>query len=209
MLVIFLVSMFFFILMNIPIAFSLVLTSLVLMASLGVSSPAIVSQNIVRGVDNFPLMAIPFFVLAGEIMNVGGISKRIVNFAKVLIGHVTGGLGYVAVLASMLFAGVSGSAIADTTAIGSILLPVMEEQGYEKGKSTALIISAGTIGPVIPPSIPMILFGVVGGVSIVKLFLGGVVPGVLIGIALMVGWYFHSKKMGYKRTKRASIKQMI
>lgn len=209
MLITFLLSMFAFILMNIPIAFSLVLTSLVLMSSLGTSSPAIVSQNIVRGIDNFPLMAIPFFVLAGEIMNVGGISKRIVNFAKVLIGHVTGGLGYVAVLASMLFAGVSGSAIADTTAIGSILLPVMEEQGYKKDKSTALIISAGTIGPVIPPSIPMILFGVVGGVSIVKLFLGGVVPGILIGVALMVGWYFHSKKMGYTSTKRASFKEVI
>ena len=209
MLVTFLLSMFSFILLHIPIAFSLILTSLVLMSAMGNTAPAIVSQNIVRGVDNFPLMAIPFFVLAGEIMNVGGISKRIVNFAKVLLGHVTGGLGYVTTLASMLFAGVSGSAIADTTAIGSILLPVMEEQGYDKGKSTALICASGTIGPIIPPSIPMILFGVIGGVSIVKLFIGGIVPGVLIGAALMTGWYFHSKKMGYKKSKRAPLKEVL
>ncbi|GEA15706.1 ABC transporter permease [Moorella sp. E308F] len=208
MLAAFLISMFSFIFLNVPIAFSLVLTALVLMMFTGSVSPAIITQNIVRGIDNFPLMAIPFFVLAGEIMNAGGISKRIVNFAKALIGHVTGGLGYVTVLASMLFAGVSGSAVADTSAIGSILLPVMEEQGYDKNKSTALIVSAGTIGPIIPPSIPMIIFGVIGGVSIVKLFLGGIIPGILIGIGLMIGWYFHSKKRGYRKTRRTTLKEL-
>lgn len=208
MLVAFLISLFSFILLNVPIAFSLVLTALVLMIASGNVSPAIITQHIVRGIDNFPLMAIPFFVLAGEIMNAGGISRRIVNFAKALLGHVTGGLGYVTVLASMLFAGVSGSAVADTSAIGSILLPVMEEQGYDKGKSTALVVAAGTIGPIIPPSIPMIIFGVIGGVSIVKLFLGGIIPGILIGLGLMIGWYFHAKKRDYKKTERTTWKEL-
>lgn len=209
MLVTFLIGLFGFILLNVPIAFSLLLTTVVLMLfSGGNISSGIITQNIVRGIDSFPLMAIPFFVLAGEIMNVGGISKRIVYFAKALVGHVTGGLGYVTVLASMLFAGVSGSAVADTSAIGSIMLPIMEEEGYDKKKSTALVVSAGTIGPIIPPSIPMIIFGVIGGVSIVKLFLGGIIPGIIIGIGLMTGWYFHAKKKGYRRTKRATPKEL-
>lgn len=209
MIIAFLVSLFGFILLNVPIAFSLILTTVVLMLLSSGISPAIIAQNIVRGIDSFPLMAIPFFILAGEIMNTGGISKRIVYFAKVLIGHVTGGLGYVTVLASMLFAGVSGSAVADTSAIGSILLPIMEEEGYDKAKSTALVCSAGTIGPIIPPSIPMIIFGVIGGVSIVKLFLGGIVPGILIGLGLMTVWYFHAKKMGYKSHKRSTFGQVL
>ncbi|WHH59368.1 TRAP transporter large permease [Petroclostridium sp. X23] len=208
MLIAFLVALFGFILLNVPIAFSLILTTVVLMMFMDSVSAEIITQSIVRGIDSFALMAIPFFVLAGEIMNVGGISKRIVFFAKALVGHVTGGLGYVTVLASMLFAGVSGSAIADTTAIGSILLPIMEQEGYDKKKSTALIVSAGTIGPIIPPSIPMIIFGVIGGVSIVKLFLGGIIPGVLIGLGLMVVWYFHAKKKGYRSDHKSSMKEV-
>ncbi len=209
MLALFLGSLFFFIFMYVPIAFALILTSIALMYTLtGDVVGAMIAQNIVRGIDSFPLMAIPFFVLAGELMNVGGISKRIVYFARALLGFVKGGLGYVTVLSSMIFAGISGSAIADTTAIGSILLPIMEEEGYDKAKSTALVISAGTIGPVIPPSMPMILFGVISGVSIVKLFLGGIVPGVLIGVALMIMWFFHSKKMGYKAGKRSTMKEI-
>ncbi|MHB1653992.1 MAG: TRAP transporter large permease [Desulfitobacteriaceae bacterium] len=209
MLVAFLVGLFGFILLNIPIAFSLILTTVVLMIlSGGGVSSAIITQSVVRGIDNFPLMAIPFFMLAGEIMNEGGISRRIVEFARSLVGHVTGGLGYVAVVASMIFAGVSGSAVADTSAIGSILLPIMDKEGYDKRKSTALVSAAGTIGPIIPPSIPMILFGVVGGVSIVKLFLGGIIPGILIGFGLMIIWYFHAKKMGYKAGGKASLKEV-
>ena len=183
MLTAFLSSLFSFILLNIPIAFSLILTTIVLMVMSGELSSANIASSIYRGVDNFPLMAIPFFMLAGEIMNVGGMSKRIVNFANALVGHVTGGLGYVAVVASMIFAGVSGSAVADTSAIGSILLPIMKKEGYDVPKSTALISASGCIGPIIPPSIPMIIFGVIGGVSIVKLFLGGIVPGLLMGSA--------------------------
>lgn len=210
MLLAFLLALFGFIFLGVPIAFSLIMTTVVLMLlSAGSVAPAIISQSIVRGIDSFPLMAIPFFMLAGEIMNVGGISKRIVYFSNALVGHVTGGLGYVAVVASMLFAGVSGSAVADTSAIGSILLPIMDKEGYDKVKSTALVVSAGCIGPIIPPSIPMILFGVIGGVSIVKLFLGGIVPGILIGIGLMIIWYFHAKKHNYKSNEKASLKSVM
>ena len=209
MLTAFLSSLFSFILFNIPIAFSLILTTIVLMVMSGELSSANIASSIYRGVDNFPLMAIPFFMLAGEIMNVGGMSKRIVNFANALVGHVTGGLGYVAVVASMIFAGVSGSAVADTSAIGSILLPIMKREGYEVPRSTALISASGCIGPIIPPSIPMIIFGVIGGVSIVKLFLGGIIPGILIGLGLMIVWRFHAKKHGYRVGARVTKAQFI
>jgi len=205
MLTLFLVALFAFILLNVPIAFSLVLTTAVLMLYAGNVSPALMAQNIVRGIDSFPLMAIPFFLLAGEIMNIGGISKRIVKFAGALLGHIRGGLGYVTVLASMLFAGVSGSAVADTSAMGSLLYPVMKSEGYREDKSAALFSAAGTIGPIIPPSIPMIIFGVIANVSIVKLFLGGIIPGVLIGVGLMIGWFLHSRKAGYKAEGKFSI----
>jgi tripartite ATP-independent transporter DctM subunit len=210
MLLAFLLSLFGFIFLGVPIAFSLIMTAVILMLlSSGSVTPAILSQSMVRGIDSFPIMAIPFFMLAGEIMNVGGISKRIVYFSKALVGHVTGGLGYVAVIASMIFAGVSGSAVADTSAIGSILLPIMDMEGYDRKKSTALVASAGCIGPIIPPSIPMILFGVIGGVSIVKLFLGGIVPGVLIGIGLMIIWRSHAKKYNYQASEKATLKSVL
>jgi tripartite ATP-independent transporter DctM subunit len=194
MLALFLCALFGFILLSVPIAFALILTAVVLMMASGNVSPALLAQNIVRGIDNFPLMAIPFFLLAGEIMNAGGISKRIVAFAGALLGHIRGGLGYVTVMASMLFAGVSGSAVADTSAMGSLLYPVMKDEGYDEEKAAALFSAAGTIGPIIPPSIPMIIFGVIANVSIVKLFLGGIIPGLLIGLGLMIGWYLHTRK---------------
>ena len=209
MLTIFLVALFGLILLTVPIAFSLILTASILMLFAGNFSPALLSQTIVRGIDSFPLMAIPFFLLAGEIMNVGGISKRIIKFAGALLGHIRGGLGYVTVLASMLFAGVSGSAVADTSAMGSLLYPVMKGEGYKEEKSAALFSAAGTIGPIIPPSIPMIIFGVIANVSIVKLFLGGIIPGVLIGCGLMIGWFIHSRKAGYKAEGRFSIVNVL
>ena len=197
MLAAFLFSLFGFIFCNIPIAFALVLTAVVMMMLTGDVSAGLLARNMIRGIDSFTLLAIPFFMLAGEIMNEGGISMRIVQFARSLIGHVSGGLGYVGVIASMIFSGVSGSAVADTSAIGSTILPVMEKEGYDKRKSTALICAAGCIGPIIPPSIPMILFGVIGGVSIVKLFVGGIIPGILIGVGLMFVWYLHARKNNY------------
>ncbi|OHE69747.1 MAG: L-dehydroascorbate transporter large permease subunit [Treponema sp. RIFOXYC1_FULL_61_9] len=209
MLVVFLAALFGFILLSVPIAFSLLLTAFVLMMAMGTVSLPMLAQNMVRGIDSFPLMAIPFFLFAGELMNVGGISRRIVSFARALIGHVTGGLGFVTVMASMLFAGVSGSAVADTSAIGSILYPVMKREGYDEKRSAALFAAAGTIGPIIPPSIPMIIFGVMANVSIIKLFLGGIIPGVLIGIGLMIGWFVHAKKAGYKADSKFSFKVLL
>ncbi|BAK97569.1 putative transporter [Oscillibacter valericigenes Sjm18-20] len=194
-LVLFLAILFGSLLLYVPVGFCLALAGVVLMYVMtGDISAATVTQQIIKGVDSFPLMAIPFFVLAGEIMNEGGISSRIVGFAKAFIGHVRGGLGYTSVLASMLFAGISGSAVADTTAVGSIMLPLMESDGYERDESTALIISAGTIGPVIPPSMPMIIYGCCAGVSVAKLFLGGIIPGIIIGFGLMIIWATHCRK---------------
>ncbi len=187
----FLVSMFGFILLGMPIAFALFLTALVLAKVMGAWSPALVIQNIFRGVDSFPLMAIPFFLLAGEIMNTGGISQRIIMVAKAMCGHVRGGLGYVTVVASMLISGVSGSAVADTSAIGSILYPVMKKEGYDPHKAAALFAASTTNGPIIPPSIPMVIFGVIANVSVIRLFIGGVIPGIILGIGLMIGWYLH------------------
>ncbi|MGE5255515.1 MAG: TRAP transporter large permease [Hyphomicrobiales bacterium] len=188
---IFLFSLFGFILLGMPIAFALFLTALVLALTMGVWSPALIIQNIFRGVDSFPLMAIPFFLLAGEIMNTGGISQRIIMVAKAMCGHVRGGLGYVTVVASMLISGVSGSAVADTSAIGSILYPVMKKEGYDPQKAAALFAASTTNGPIIPPSIPMVIFGVIGNVSVIRLFVGGVIPGLILGLGLMIGWYLH------------------
>lgn len=205
MLLIFLLSLFSMILIGVPVAFSLGGTAAVMMLAQGNLSPLKLAQTFITGCDSVPLLAIPFFMIAGEIMNEGGISKRIVAFANALLGHLRGGMGYVGVVASMIFAGISGSAVADTTAVGSVVLPIMEESGYSKEKSTGLICAAGCIGPIIPPSTQMIVYGVLAEVSIVKLFLGGIVPGLLIGLSLMVMWWFHTKKQNYPVGKKASV----
>jgi tripartite ATP-independent transporter DctM subunit len=191
MIPLFLSSLFGFILLGIPIAFALLLTALVLAWFMGSWSPPLVVQTIFRGIDSFPLMAIPFFLLAGEIMNTGGIAQRIIMVAKAMLGHVRGGLGYVTVVAGMLIAGVSGSAVADASAIGSMLYPVMKKEGYDPEKAAALFAGAATIGPIIPPSIPMVIFGVIANVSVIRLFIGGIIPGVILGAGLMIGWYLH------------------
>jgi tripartite ATP-independent transporter DctM subunit len=209
MLGIFLIGLFSCIVLTIPIAVSLVVTAVLMMFAGGNDiAPQIIAQNVIKGVDSFPMLAIPFFMIAGEIMNEGGISKRIVGFAQALVGHIRGGVGYVAVLASMMFAGVSGAAVADTTAVGSVLLPVMKKSGYKDADSAALVCSAGCIGPIIPPSIPMIVYGVTCGVSVVKLFMGGFIPGVLIGIGLMTMWYFLTRKKGYQTSAGSSLRQI-
>ena len=190
--VLFLASLFGFILLTVPIAFALFLTALVLALAMGSWSPALVIQNIFRGIDSFPLMAIPFFLLAGEIMNTGGIAERIIMVAKAMCGHVRGGLGYVTVVASMLISGVSGSAVADTSAIGSFLYPVMKKEGYDPQKAAALVAASTTNGPIIPPSIPMVIFGVIANVSIIRLFVGGVIPGILACLLLIIPALFLS-----------------
>lgn len=209
MLVVFLCSLFGALAFGIPVAFALLLSTVALMLFHGSLESQVIVQQIMAGAENYTLMAIPFFMLAGEIMNHGGISTRIVKFASDLVGHVRGGLGYVSVIACMIFAGVSGTAVADTAAVGSILHPVMKKEGYDSDRSAALICAAGCTGPIIPPSVPMILYGVIGGVSIVGLFLGGIVPGLIMGFALMVYWYLHARTRDYPVKPRVPFSQVI
>ncbi|MGG1597159.1 TRAP transporter large permease [Paenibacillus naphthalenovorans] len=195
--------------LGIPIAFSLLVSGMVLMYTMDIFDSQIMAQNLIDGADNFPLLAIPFFILAGELMNAGGISKRIINFAMALVGHIKGGLGYVAIIGSVMFAGLSGSAVADTAALGAILIPMMVAAGYNKNRSAGLIAAGGIIAPTIPPSIPMIIFGVTSGVSITKLFMAGIVPGLLLGVGLTVAWYLIVRKDNYKVFPKKSGKEIL
>ena len=154
--------------------------------------PALFPQKMFAMLDNFSLLALPYFILAGELVSAGGISKRLVEFAEAVVGHWRGGLGHASVVSSMVFAGVSGSSVADTSAIGSILVPAMKDRGYKPGFAAALVACAGTIGAIIPPSMTMIVYGSMANVSIGGLFLGGIVPGILIGIGLMIVIHIHS-----------------
>jgi TRAP-type transport system large permease protein len=153
-----------------------------------------VVQNMWDGSNSFPLLAVPFFMLAGEFMNAGGMTRRIITMAMAWIGHVKGGLGYVAVAAAVIMASLSGSAVADTAALAAVLVPMMRKAGYNINRSCGLIACGGIIAPVIPPSIGMILFGVAGGVSITKLFIAGIVPGILMGLAIMFAWRWSVKR---------------
>ena len=174
--------------LGMPIAFALLVCAVALMLAQGQMDATILSQKLVEGADSFPLLAIPFFMLAGELMNAGGISKRIVGFALAWVGHIRGGLGLVAVFASVLMAAISGSAAADTAAIGTLLIPMMRQAGYDIPRSAGLIAAGGVIAPVIPPSIGFIMFGVIANVSIGKLFLAGFFPGILMGVSLAIAW---------------------
>lgn len=209
MLGVFLGSLFVSLAIGVPIAFALILSGVALMFAMDIFDSQVVAQNLINGANNFSLMAIPFFVLAGELMNAGGISKRIVSFAMALVGHVRGGLGYVAIIASILFAGLSGSAVADTAALGAILIPMMVSRGYNVNRSTGLICASGIIAPVIPPSIPMIIFGVTSGVSITELFMGGIVPGILMGVGLMIVWTFIARKDNSELPPRKTMKEIL
>ncbi len=148
----------------------------------------LLAQNLVAGVDSFPLLAVPFFILAGELMNSGGISQRIIAMAQAWVGHIRGGLGYVAIGASVLMASMSGSALADTAALATILLPMMRKQGYPMHTSAGLVASGGIIAPIIPPSLPFVIYGVTTNTSISSLFLAGIVPGIVMGVGLIVAW---------------------
>ena len=189
--------------LGVPVVFALGLAGLAGMLAIGPAAPMIIIPNsMMSGMDSFPLMAIPFFILAGELMNKGGITLRLVNFANVVIGGIRGGLAYANVMASMLFAGITGSALADTAAIGRIMIPAMERQGYDRPFSTAVTVSSSLIGPIIPPSITMVVYGVTAGVSIGGLFLGGIVPGLLVGFALMGLVGVMSHRRGYPKQEQ-------
>lgn len=183
--------------MNVPIFFVLILCGLSLMLHLDISDLAILGQNMIAGTNNFSLMAIPFFMLAGEIMSKGGLARRIVEFSNVVVGRLAGGLGYVAVLASILFAGLSGSAVADAAALGGLLVPLMASNNYNVERATGLICAGAVIAPIIPPSIPMIVLATSVGLSVTQGFMAGIIPGIILGLALMVAWTFVVKKDGY------------
>lgn len=192
-----------------PIAFALLFCGVCLMWYLGMLDARILAQQFIGGADNFPLMAIPFFLLVGHVMNAAGISKRIVRFAMTLVGHVRGGLGYVAIIAAFIFAGLSGSAVADAAALCAIMVPMMGDKGYDRGSSAALIGSAGIIALIIPPSLSFIIFGAISGVSVIKLFMAGLLPGVLLALGLAITWFFVSKKMNCEIHPRSSLKDII
>lgn len=191
--------------LGMPIAFSLIGCGLAMMFYMGITDPQIVIQNMWDGSNSFPLLAVPFFMMAGEFMNAGGMTRRIITMAMSWIGHVRGGLGYVAVAAAVIMASLSGSAVADTAALASVLVPMMRTAGYNINRSCGLIACGGIIAPVIPPSIGMILFGVAGGVSITKLFIAGIVPGVLMGLAIMLAWRWSVKKDDVKAEPKRSM----
>ena len=195
--------------LGIPIAHALIMSGVALLIHMDMFDTQILASQLVDGADNFPLMAIAFFILAGELMNAGGVSKRIIAFSVALVGHVRGGLGYVAILASLIFSGLSGSAVADTAALSAILIPIMEEAGYKRGHSAALIAAAGIIPPLMPLSVPMIIFGVTASVSIPKLFMSGVFPGVLLGVCLAVTWGWIARKEHFKVQPRKSLKEVL
>ncbi|NYT75731.1 TRAP transporter large permease subunit [Alcaligenaceae bacterium] len=191
---VFLATLLGLIMIGLPIAFALMYAGIALMLVTGQFDSQIVVQNAIAGADNFVLMAVPFFILAGEFMNAGGLSKRIVDMAGAFVGHLRGGLGYVAIFAGILLASLSGSAVADTAALAAILVPMMRQAGYNPARACGLMAASGIIAPVIPPSIGFLIFGVVANVSITRLFLAGIVPGVLMGLFLITAWWIVSHR---------------
>jgi tripartite ATP-independent transporter DctM subunit len=194
--------MLVFLAAGVPIVFAIGLASLAGILALPHVPLILIPNRMFSGMDSFPLMAIPFFLLAGELMNVGGITMRIVRFANALVGHIRGGLAQANIVASMFFAGITGSALADAAAIGSILIPAMREEGYDEDFSAAVTASAALMGPIIPPSITMVIFGVTASVSIGGLFMAGLVPGVLIGLSLMGVAYAIARRRRYPKAAR-------
>ena len=195
--------------LGVPIAFSLLICGAALMWHLDIFDAQILAQNTLEGANSFPLLAVPFFMLAGEIMNAGGLSRRIVAFAMSLVGHVNGGLGYVGIIAGIVMAALSGSAVADAAALAALLLPMMRRAGYDTARSAGLLASASTIAPIIPPSIGFVIFGVAGNVSISKLFMAGIAPGLMLGAGLWLTWWWLVRKEKIKPAPRATRAEVV
>ncbi len=195
--------------LGVPIAFSLLICGAALMWHMNMFDAQILAQNVLEGANSFPLLAVPFFMLAGEIMNAGGLSRRIVNFAMTLVGHVKGGLGYVGIMAAIIMAALSGSAVADAAALAALLLPMMNRAGYDTARSAGLLASASIIAPIIPPSIGFVVFGVAANVSISKLFMAGIAPGLMLGAALWVTWWILVPKEKIQAAPRASRAEVL
>ena len=195
--------------LGVPIAFSLLLCGVALMWHMNIFDAQILALNVIEGANSFPLLAVPFFMLAGEVMNTGGLSRRIVDFAMALVGHIRGGLGYVTIVAACLLSALSGSAVADAAALTALMLPMMVKAGHDKARSGGLIAACGVIGPVIPPSIGFVIFGVAANVSISKLFLAGIFPGVLLGAGLWITWWYLTRKEDLSPPPRKSFSEVM
>lgn len=196
--------------LTVPIGIALgVATLLTLMVS-GTMPLEFLAKELVTSVDSFPLMAVPFFILAGEIMGKGGISERLFRVANSIVGNITGGFAIATIVTCMFFAAISGSGPATVAAIGGLMIPAMVQQGYDKKFATATVAAAGSIGVIIPPSIPMVMYGITGNTSIGDLFISGIIPGILVGVAMMVWAFYYSKKMGYRGTnEKTSLKGIL
>ena len=208
-LTIFLGSLLLAMAIGIPISFALLVSGVALMWHMDMFEAQILAQNLLGGADNYPLLAVPFFLLAGEIMNEGGLSKRIVEFAMALVGHIRGGLGYVTIVASIMLSALSGSAVADAAALTTMLLPMMVAAGHAPHRAAGLIAASGVIAPVLPPSIGLVIFGVTANVSISKLFMAGITPGLLMGLALWVTWAYVARNEGVVPPPRKPVKELL
>ena len=194
---------------GVPVAFALMVCAIAMMWMLGMMDPQILAQKMIDGADSYPLMAIPFFMLAGELMTAGGLSRRIVDVAMALFGHLRGGLGYVVIGTGVVLAALSGSAIADTATLAIMLLPIMLKAGYPVGRSAGLMAATGIIAPVIPPSIGFVVLGVTANLSIVKLYLDGIVPGLLMALALVATWWFIARRDQTPTMPRKSTRDVV
>ena len=211
MMILFLPLFLVFLFVGVPVFFAMLAGPGLILWGIGQERDiAFLYRNIYNGIDSFPLMAIPFFMLAGELMNRGGITKRLVDFAQVMMGHFRGGLAHVNILSSMLFAGLSGSAVADTSALGSMLIPAMEKNGYTRRFAAAVTAASSVIGPIIPPSGIMIIYAYVMGESVAALFLGGMIPGIMVGVGLMIVTGYLAKKNDFPvASKRANWRERL
>ena len=208
-LTIFLGSLLLAMAIGIPISFALLVSGVALMWHMDMFEAQILAQNLLGGADNYPLLAVPFFLLAGEIMNEGGLSKRIVEFAMALVGHIRGGLGYVTIVASIMLSALSGSAVADAAALTTMLLPMMIAAGHAPQRAAGLIAASGVIAPVLPPSIGLVIFGVTANVSISKLFMAGIAPGLMMGLALWITWAIVARNEGVVPPARKPLRELF
>lgn len=198
------VSLGVLLILSIPIGYAIGLSVIVGVTAGGILPPAFLVQKVFDSLDSFPLMAVPFFIMAGEIMQKGSMAQRLLNFSRALVGHLTGGMAHISVLTALFYGALSGSGPATVAAVGGIMIPSMEKEGYSRSFATAVNTSAGCLGVIIPPSVPLIIYGTTAGLSVGDLFIAGVVPGIVVGIALMLVSYIIAKKHGYQSmSKRA------
>ena len=190
-------------------AIALVLTGAAMAWVLGFADAQLLAQNLVAGVDSFALLAVPFFILAGELMNTGGISRRIIDMAQAWVGHIHGGLGYVAIAAAVMLSAMSGSALADAAALATIVLPMMRKNGYPLNTSAGLIAAGGVIGPIIPPSMAFVIYGVTTNTSISALFVSGIVPGLIMGVGLVIAWRLQIRGISLPAVAPMPIKERL